>query len=110
MKWIILFLLAGFSSCAQKSNENRTAEGPEIFHSKFVSLVPDTNRMMLVENVVINYGDLYAEADSVLLDKIKKMVIVYGLKKGTFKGKEIKRNDISSPLVYQKGDEKFDMK
>ena len=101
MKWIFVFLLTSLTACGQKTS---TGTGEEIFNSKYVKLLPDTNRMMMIENVVIKFGDLYAEADSALLEKPKQIVMIYGLRKVHFKNETVAIKDRKT-LHYKKGDE-----
>lgn len=108
MKWVTLFSLVWLSACGQKPGSpviNNPA--PDIFNSKYVRLIGDTNRLMMIENVVIRYGDLYAEADSALLDKSNQTVTVFAIKKALFKGDEIDRNEYKDMIRYKKGDARF---
>lgn len=91
----IVLLLFSFS-CSE--------EHPEIFNAKYVKLLPDATRMMLIENVVIRYGDLYAEADSALLEKPKQTVTVYAIRKASFNGKDIPAAELKGIVRYRKGD------
>jgi hypothetical protein len=59
---------------------------------------------MLIENVEVEYGDLYTKADSVLLDKIHKTVTVYGARNARFKGEAITKKGI---LKYTKGENSY---
>jgi hypothetical protein len=106
MKCTLLFLLAGFAACGQK-NETAKPGNDEVFNSKYVKLLPDTNRMMLIENVVIRYGDLYAEADSVLLEKPGQTITVFGIKKAQFKGDAVSEEDRKKTIRYRKGEAKL---
>ena len=83
------------------------SKGPEIFNAKYVKLIEDTNKMMLIQNVVIQYGDLYVEADSALLEKPKKRVTAYSIQKASFKGINIPDPKKLPMIRYTKGDEKF---
>lgn len=109
MKWIIILSLCWLQACSQQTaNKNvNAANNPEIFNSKYVRLIEDTNKMMLIENVVIHYNDLYVEADSALLDKPNKSVTAFGIKKARFKGVEIEKREYSGLIRYKKGDAKF---
>jgi lipopolysaccharide export system protein LptA len=103
MKWIILFFLGGLQAYSQQTSNN----DPENFSSKYVRLIEDTSRMMLIENVVIHYNDLYVEADSALLDKPCQSVTAFGIKKTRFKGIEIEKKEYRNLIRYRKGDTKF---
>lgn len=106
MKWLLFLSLGWLSACGQtKSTSDHNV--PEIFNSKYVRLVNDTNRMMLIENVVIRYGDLYVEADSALVDKPKQTVMVYGIKKAFFKEETIAIDAHKDIIRYTKGEGKF---
>lgn len=108
MKWILLLTLGWVTACGQTSKENtKTDKGPDVFNSKYVKLVVDTLKMMLIQDVVINYGDLYVEADSALLDKPNQTVTAFGIKKATFKGNEISKKEYNEKIRYTKGDAKF---
>ena len=100
---LFVFLIAStFTACSQ--NNNKTAE---IFNSKFVRLIEDTSKMMLIKNVVIRYGDLYAEADSALLEKPKQTVTIFGARKATFKGAALSEKEKEGVIRYRKGEDKF---
>ena len=60
---IFIVLQVCLVACGQ--NKPGTGSG-ERFEAKFVRLIDDTSRMMLIQNVVISYGDLYAEVRIVL--------------------------------------------
>jgi len=97
-------MLPGFSTgCSQQTSNNT----PEQFDSKYVRLIEDTSRMMLIENVIIHYDDLYVEADSALLDRPNNSVTAFGIKKARFKGIEIEKKEYSDLIRYKKGDAKF---
>jgi lipopolysaccharide export system protein LptA len=103
-KLLFVFLLAvTFTACSQ----NNDKRGTETLKSKFVRLIEDTTKMMLIENVVIKYGDLYAEADSVLLEKPKQTVTIFGASKATFKGAALSEKEKNGIIRYRKGDAKF---
>lgn len=106
MNWLLFLSLGWLSACGQtkSTGENNI---PDIFNSRYVRLVNDTNRMMLIENVVIRYGDLYVEADSALLDKPKQTVIAYGIKKAIFKEEAIAKDAHKDMIRYTKGEGKF---
>jgi hypothetical protein len=106
MKCTLLFLLVGLTACGQKSKTGKPGDA-DVFNSKYVKLLPDTNRMMLIENVVIRYGDLYAEADSALLEKPGQTITVFGIKKAQFKGDAISEGDRKKTIRYRKGEAKF---
>jgi lipopolysaccharide assembly outer membrane protein LptD (OstA) len=82
-------------------------KGPEIFNSKYVKLIEDTNKMMLIQNVVIQYGDLYVEADSALLEKPKNRVTAFGVQKASFKGISVSDPKKLAMIKYTKGDARF---
>jgi hypothetical protein len=105
MKKTMLFLLAlvCFIACTQKNNSKEP--GVEKFNSKYVRLLEDTLKMMMIEKVVISYGDLYAEADSALLEKPVQTVTMYGIRKAVFKGKELTQEERKGIIRYKKGGE-----
>jgi lipopolysaccharide export system protein LptA len=103
MKWIIIFSLCSLQACSQPTSNNK----PQKFNSKYVRLIEDTSKMMLIENVIIHYDDLYVEADSALLDKPNYTVTAFGIKKARFKGIEIKKQEYRGLIRYRKGDAKF---
>ena len=99
-----VFLIAStFTACSQ----NNDKAGTERLNSKFVRLIEDTSKMMLIKNVVVRYGDLYAEADSALLDKPKQTVTIFGARKATFKGEALSEKEKEGVIRYRKGEEKF---
>ena len=101
---LFIFLIAtSFTACSQ----NNGKAGTETFNSKFVRLIEDTSKMMLIEKVVIRYGDLYAEADSVLLEKPNQSVKIFGAKKATFKGAVLSEKEKKGIIRYRKGEDKF---
>lgn len=104
MKYLLILYSCCLTACAQSRTGNQT--GSEVFDSKYVALLPDTNRMMLIEQVVIRYGDLYAEADSALLEKMQQKVTVYGIRKGSFRG-EVLNPQLNRSFIYQKGDQEL---
>lgn len=107
---VVFFLLSLLIACGQKpanKSANASDRQKEYFESKFVSLVKDTNVMMLIENVHISYGDLYVESDSALLDKPNKSVTAFGIKKIRFKGKEVDKKDYGNIVRYKSGDMRF---
>jgi len=55
----------------------------------------------------IQYGDLYVEADSALLDKPKKRVTAYSIRKASFKGFSIADPEKLPMIKYAKGDASF---
>jgi hypothetical protein len=84
-------------------NQNRlTRARSEKFEAKYVKVLPDTTRMMLIGNVVIKYGQLYAEADSALLEKPKQLVSVFGASKIMYQGNEITPDASNDTMVYDK--------
>jgi hypothetical protein len=106
MKTFILFWLVCFQSCGPQTSGGKkymVDEGPEIFNSKYVRPVKDTSSMMLIENVVVKYGDFYVEADSALWEKPQQTVTAYGIKKARFKGNEMAGYDFKTILRYTKG-------
>jgi hypothetical protein len=106
MKQIILISLCWCTACAQPNNSknDKVMNGPEIFNCKYVQLIEDTLIMKLIQNVVINYGDLYVEADSALLDKPEQTVTAYGIKKAKFKGNDLSLESYKDSIRYKKGD------
>ena len=101
---IFIFLLVFFAACKQKTS----VTGPDgKFESKFVRLVNDTNRMMLIQNVVISYGDLNAEADSALLEKPDQTVTLFSPKKVIFKNENLVLNDNNDTIRYNKKEGKL---
>ncbi len=105
MKINALLQVSIISLLACKVSDN--AKGPEIFNSRYVKLIEDTNKMMLIQNVVIQYGDLYVEADSALLEKPKERVTAYGIRKASFKGIDIPEPKKLAMIKYTKGDARF---
>ena len=106
IQWVFALSLAWFSACGQNKSTPVKA-GPEIFNSKYVSLRNDTTRMMLIENVVIHYGDIYLEADSALLDKPLETITAYGIKKAVFREDTLGRDDYKTLIRYKKGEARF---
>lgn len=107
---MILLSLSWLQACGQQTSNNKNINAdnsPEIFNSKYVRLIEDTSRMMLIENVVIQYDDLYVEADSALLDKPNQSVTVFGINKARFKGIEIEKKEYKNLIRYKKGDARF---
>ena len=101
---LFVFLIAAtFTACGQNSDKAPT----EIFNSKYVRLIPDTTKMMMIENVVIRYGDLYAEADSALLEKPKQMITIFCVRKATFKVAALSEKEKKGVIRYKKGEGKF---
>jgi len=110
MKLVLtLISLTWIVACGQQGpdGKNNPGSGPERFDAKYVRLIEDTSKMMLIENVVINYGDLYIEADSALLEKPKQLVTAFGIKKASFKGEEIAKEKYRNMIRYKKGEAKF---
>jgi len=105
MKKIVLLQLATISLLSCKISDK--VKGPEIFNSKYVKLIEDTNKMMLIQNVVIQYGDLYVEADSALLEKPKNRVTAFGVQKASFKGISVSDPKKLAMIKYTKGDARF---
>ena len=105
MKKIVLLQLAAIVSLSCKVSDR--SKGPDIFNSKYVRLIEDTNKMMLIQNVVIQYGDLYVEADSALLEKPTKRVTAYSIRKASFKGISVPDPEKLPMIKYTKGDARF---
>ena len=106
----IFFSLAWLISCGQESPDKSAGSSDkkkEQFESKYVRLIEDTSKMMLIENVRINYGDLYVESDSALLDKPNKAVTAFGIKNIKFKGKEVEKKDYRNSVSYKLGSSRF---
>ena len=103
MKNIFIFLALSLmmTACAQNKN---IKPGTEILNARYVKMISDTSVMMLIENVEVAYGDFYAKADSVLLDKPKKTITVYGAKQATFMGKPITEK---GNIKYIKGEDHY---
>lgn len=99
----VLLMAATFTACSQNNDKVTN----ETFNSKYVRLIEDTSKMMLIENVVIRYGDLYAEADSALLEKLKKTVTIFGTRKATFKGAVLSEKEKKGVIRYRKGEGKL---
>ena len=96
---IFIFLLIGLAACGQ----NKTARGSgDKFQAKFVRLINDTSKMMLIQNVVISYGDLYAEADSALLEKPLAIVTLFSPKKVIFKKANLTLGKHNDTIRYNK--------
>jgi hypothetical protein len=110
-KLTLLFVLQlCLFACAQKKGGGNTVgdnNNPEVFNSKYVRLIEDTIKMMLIENVVIQYGDLYAEADSALLEKQSQLVTAFGVRKATFKDKPVNPAEFNGIIRYKKGEAKL---
>lgn len=94
-------------SCNQTAKETVSSAGPDVLNAKYVRLVPDTNRMMLIENVKIEFGDLHAEADSALLEKPSQTITLFGARNASFKGSKISIQDPARPIKYKKGESSF---
>ncbi len=109
MKTILVITIIGFLACGESNPDIKAVggSGSEILNSKYVRLVNDTNTLMLIENVVISYGDLYAEADSALYEKLKQTITVYGIKKASFKDDDISSNSYKTFIRYKKGEPRF---
>ena len=102
--FLFFFLIAAtFTACSQNSDK---IPG-EIFNCKYVKLIEDTAKMMLIQNVVIRYGDLYAEADSALLEKPKQTITIFGARKATFKGAALSEKEKNGVIRYRKGEDKY---
>ena len=99
----IFLIAAAFTACSQSNGK----VAPETFNAKFVRLIEDTSKMMLIEKVVIRYGDLYAEADSALLEKPKQTVTIFGASKATFKGAVLSEKEMNGVIRYKKGEDKY---
>ena len=103
-RYIFIFLLIGLAACGQ----NKTATGSgDKFEAKFVRLINDTSKMMLIQNVVISYGDLYAEADSALLEKPLATVTLFSPKKVIFKKENLTLGKHNDTIRYNKGEGKL---
>jgi hypothetical protein len=102
-----IFILLALSLVMTACGQNRSAikTGAEVFNSKYVRMISDTNVMMLIENVEVAYGDFYTKADSVLLDKPQKTITVYGARNATFKGEAI--TEKGNVIRYTKGDGRY---
>ena len=101
---LLVFLIATtFTACSQNNNKVAT----EKLNSKFVRLIEDTTKMMLIKNVVIRYGDLYAEADSALLEKSEQTVTIFGASKAIFKGTALSEKEKNGIIRYRKGESKY---
>ena len=102
--FLFVFLIATtFTACSQNSDKGTT----EKLNAKFVRIIEDTTKMMLIQNVVIRYGDLYAEADSALLEKTKQTITIFGARKATFKGAALSEKEKNGVIRYRKGEDKF---
>ena len=99
----VLLIAAAFTACSQNNDKGT----PEKLNAKFVRLIEDTSKMMLIEKVVIRYGDMYAEADSVLLEKPKQSVTIFGARKATFKGASLSEKEMEGVIRYKKGEDKY---
>jgi len=101
---IFIFLLVCLAACGQ----NKTVTGAgEKFGAKFVRLIDDTSKMMLIQNVVISYGDLYAEADSALLEKPITTVTLFSPKKVIFKKENLTLGKHNDTIRYNKSEGKL---
>jgi hypothetical protein len=98
--FVFCLLTTVITACGQHKHGITTHS--EVLNSKYVRMVKDTTVMMLIENVEVAYGDLYAKADSVLLDKTQKTVWVYGARNATFKAEAISGK--GNIIKYTKGD------
>lgn len=106
MNWIIYFSFGAivFLSCHSGDYKPNVMDDPsEIIQSKYVRLANDTNHLMLIENVVIRFGDLSAEADSAFYEKPEKRVTLFSVRKLGFKGKEL-QPALTQKVRYTKGD------
>ena len=101
---IFIFFLVSLAACGQ--NKTVTGSG-EKFEAKFVKLINDTSKMMLIQNVVISYGDLYAEADSALLEKPIATVTLFSPKKVIFKKEELTLGEHNDTIRYNKSEGKL---
>ena len=99
----VFFVASTCTACSQNNDKVAT----DTFNSKFVRLIEDTSKMMLIEKVVIRYGDIYAEADSVLLEKPKQTVTIFGARKATFKGAILSEKEKKAVIRYRKGEDNF---
>jgi len=98
---IFIFSLVCLVACGQ--NKPGTGSG-EKFEAKFVRLIDDTSRMMLIQNVVISYGDLYAEVDSALLEKPIETVTLFSPKKVIFKKENLTLGKHNDTIRYNKSE------
>lgn len=97
MRWIFFLIITTISlSCSPAGN-------PEVFDSKYVRLANDTDHLMMIDNVTIRFGDLYATADSAFYEKPEKTVTLYSVRSLVFRGKEIRPRD-NQTVKYTKGD------
>jgi hypothetical protein len=101
---IFIFLQVCLVACGQ--NKPVTGSG-EKFETKFVRLIDDTSKMMLIQNVVISYGDLYAEADSALLEKPIETVTLFSPKKVIFKKENLTLGKHNDTIRYIKSEGKL---
>jgi len=107
---LTMISLTWIVACGQQNpgvKDKAVDKDPERFDSKYIRLIEDTSKMMMIENVVINYGDLYVEADSALLEKPKQLVTAFGIKKARFKGNEIAKDKYRNMIRYKKGEAAF---
>jgi hypothetical protein len=102
---IFIFILICLVACGQ-SKKGVTNPG-EKFEAKFVRLMNDTSKMMLIQNVVINYDELYAEADSALLEKPIETVTLFSPKKVIFKKEKLILNENNDTIRYNKKEGKL---
>ena len=98
---IFIALIVCFAACKNKATKPALTER---FEAKYVKLIVDTSKMMLIGNVVISYNDLYVEADSALLEKPKQTVTVFGARKIIFQGKTLEPGENNDTLIYNKAE------
>lgn len=107
MRPILLFIVpAALISCAMNSSEKASFHYPGTLNSKYAKPMPDTNTLMLIENVSIAYGNLEVQADSALYQRKEKKVTVYGPFNMKFRNEVItvKKTEV---VTYSFGDEDF---
>ena len=98
---IFMALIVCFPACKNKEAKPALTER---FEAKYVKLIADTSKMMLIGNVVISYSDLYVEADSALLEKPRQTVTVFGASKIIFQGKNLEPGENNDTLIYNKAE------
>lgn len=86
-----------------------TLPPPEIFNSKYVRLANDTNHLMMIQDVVVRYGDLYAEADSAFLEKPEKRITLYSVKTLILGNRNYRLPSSGKPVIYQLGDKEVEV-
>ena len=106
MKNIFVFIavVTFLYSCAQKKIGK--SDEKEILNSKYLKIIGDTNTLVMIENLVVNYGDLYAEADSAFLQKKLNTITLYGIRTMKFNGEPVSINK-TDIIRYKKGSPDF---